>query len=39
MIFYCPNNTKHIVRKALENFGGEAKTYQFTKHGLTTWKI
>jgi len=39
MIFYCPNNTKHIVRKALESFGGEAKTYQFTKHGLTTWKI
>lgn len=39
MIFYCPNNTKYAVMKALETFGGVQKSYQFTKHGLKTWRI
>jgi D-glycero-alpha-D-manno-heptose-7-phosphate kinase len=39
MIFYCPGNTKHKVVKGLKKFGGQHKSYQFTKHGLTTWTI
>lgn len=38
MMFYCPNNTRYQVRAALEKFGGQFKDFQFTKHGLTTWK-
>ena len=37
MIFYCPVNTKYRVMKSLEPFGGQARQYQFTDHGLTTW--
>jgi len=39
MIFYCPKNTKHKVREALTEFGGESRRYQFTEHGLKTWSI
>ncbi len=39
MIFYCPNNTKYAVRKALAAFGGINRSYSFTKHGLKTWRI
>ena len=39
MIFYCPNNTRYAVINALNNFGGAIKKYQFTKYGLTTWKV
>ncbi|HLU16635.1 MAG TPA: hypothetical protein VKZ76_01145 [Edaphocola sp.] len=39
MIFYCPNNTKFAVRKALAPYGGSDRLYSFTKHGLKTWKI
>ena len=39
MIFYCPANTKYNVLKALGNFGGKPKDYQFVKHGLKTWTV
>lgn len=39
MIFYCPRNTKYRVMKNLEKFGGMARNYQFTKHGLKTWTV
>lgn len=39
MIFYCPSNSKHAVKKQLEQFGGIAQPYQFTKSGLETWTI
>lgn len=39
MIFYCPNNTRSKVIKALSKFGGEAKRYEFTTSGLNTWTI
>lgn len=39
MVFYCPNNTKYAVSKALAHFGGIHRNYQFTKHGLKTWRI
>ncbi len=39
MIFYCPANTKYNVIKALENFGGIYRNYQFVGHGLKTWTI
>jgi D-glycero-alpha-D-manno-heptose-7-phosphate kinase len=38
MIFYCPNNTRYNVIKALTPFGGAFKRYRFTERGLTTWK-
>ncbi|RQO31774.1 dehydrogenase [Taibaiella sp. KBW10] len=37
MIFYCPNNTKYAVQKALSHFGGQFYPYQFVKNGLVTW--
>ncbi|MGZ8559252.1 MAG: dehydrogenase, partial [Chitinophagaceae bacterium] len=39
MIFYCPANTRYKVIETLESFGGYCKNYQFTKHGLTTWRV
>jgi D-glycero-alpha-D-manno-heptose-7-phosphate kinase len=39
MIFYCPGNTRYKVMKALESFGGNFKRYQFTEHGVHSWKI
>ncbi len=37
MMFYCPNNNKQNVAKALESFGGTAQVVKFTKQGLITW--
>ncbi|MFI5195524.1 MAG: dehydrogenase [Chitinophagales bacterium] len=39
MMFYCPANTRHAVKKALEHFGGSISPYQFTESGLFTWHI
>lgn len=39
MFFYCPGNTRYAVIKALEEFGGAAQRYQFTKNGLQNWTI
>ena len=39
MFFYCPENTRHAVIKALESKGGFVKRYQFTNEGLTSWTI
>ena len=39
MMLYCPDVTKYHVMDALHKFGGDCKSYQFTKHGLTTWTI
>jgi D-glycero-alpha-D-manno-heptose-7-phosphate kinase len=39
MIFYCPNNTRSEVVKAIEAFGGQVKRYEFTERGLNTWTI
>jgi D-glycero-alpha-D-manno-heptose-7-phosphate kinase len=39
MFFYCPNNTRHKVIEALSQFGGEVKNYNFSKMGLTSWKV
>lgn len=39
MIFYCPGISKYRVIKSLEKFGGLARNYQFTKHGLKTWTV
>ncbi len=38
VFFYCPNNTKFEVIKALDNLGGRVQPYTFTKKGLETWK-
>jgi D-glycero-alpha-D-manno-heptose-7-phosphate kinase len=39
MIFYCPANSRYKVIETLESFGGYCRNYQFTKHGLTTWRV
>ncbi len=39
MFFYCPENTRFNVIKALEEKGGKSQRYQFTEEGLTTWTI
>jgi D-glycero-alpha-D-manno-heptose-7-phosphate kinase len=39
IFFYCPENTRSKVIEALKKFGGEAKRYEFTTQGLTTWTI
>ena len=39
MVFYCPKNTRYKVMQALSKFKGEFKKYQFTKNGLTTWRM
>ena len=39
MTFYCPNNTRYEVMKAMDKFGGYFKQYQFVDHGLSTWTI
>lgn len=39
MIFYCPNNSKYQVIKAISKFGGEIKPFNFVEEGITTWSI
>lgn len=39
MFFYCPGNTRNSVINALKSFGGQAKRYEFTPKGLTTYCI
>ena len=39
MFFYCPGNSRTHVIEALKRFGGQAKRYEFTGKGLTTWTI
>jgi D-glycero-alpha-D-manno-heptose-7-phosphate kinase len=37
MFFYCPGNSRYSVINALEQFGGHARRYEFTRTGLETW--
>ena len=37
VFFYCPNNTKFEVARALSTLGGYVQPYTFTKKGLETW--
>lgn len=39
MFFYCPDITRHAVIDRLEQFGGQAKRYDFTAEGLKTWTM
>lgn len=39
MMFYCPNNTRYQVQKALAEHGGEFRNYQFTDKGLFSWQL
>jgi D-glycero-alpha-D-manno-heptose-7-phosphate kinase len=39
MIFYCPNNARYQVVKALAKFNGVPHRYEFTNTGLTSWSI
>lgn len=39
MIFYAEEAKRYDVIKALGKFGGQAKRYEFSKEGLTTWTV
>jgi D-glycero-alpha-D-manno-heptose-7-phosphate kinase len=39
MMFYCPNNKRYNVKKALEGFGGNFRSYQFTERGMSSWQV
>jgi D-glycero-alpha-D-manno-heptose-7-phosphate kinase len=39
IFFYCPGNTRSKVIESLKKFGGQAKRYEFTTKGLSTWTI
>jgi D-glycero-alpha-D-manno-heptose-7-phosphate kinase len=39
MLFYCPANTRFRVTKALEQFGGQTRRFEFTTSGLRSWTI
>jgi len=39
MTLYCPGNTRYMVIQALNKFGGAFRRFQFTKYGLTSWKV
>lgn len=39
IFFYCPNNTRYSVIKALGKFGGSVRRFEFTKSGLETWRF
>jgi len=39
MIFYAEEANRYNVIKALGKFGGQAKRYDFSKEGLTTWTV
>jgi D-glycero-alpha-D-manno-heptose-7-phosphate kinase len=39
MIFFCPENSRNKVIKAVEKHGGMIKRFDFVDIGLTTWTI
>jgi D-glycero-alpha-D-manno-heptose-7-phosphate kinase len=39
MMFYCPANSRFGVKEALLRFGGNFTPFQFTQHGVFSWKI
>jgi len=39
MIFFCPENSRNKVVKAVEEHGGVIKRFDFVENGLTTWTI
>jgi len=39
MILYCPGTSRHKVQKALAETDGTFRSFQFTKHGMSSWSI
>jgi len=39
MILYCPGTSRHKVMKSLEGTDGTFRSFQFTRHGMTSWTI
>jgi len=39
IILYCPGTSRHKVQKALAETDGEFRSFQFTKHGMSSWSI
>lgn len=38
MLFYCPNDSRYLVKSSLEKNGGHFVRFRFTPDGLYTWK-
>jgi D-glycero-alpha-D-manno-heptose-7-phosphate kinase len=39
IFFFCPGNSRFKVVESLHKFGGNVHPFQFTKTGLSSWKI
>jgi D-glycero-alpha-D-manno-heptose-7-phosphate kinase len=39
IFFYCPVEKRYDVIKALQQFGGSVRRFEFTKGGLVTWQF
>ena len=39
IFFFCPGNSRFKVVESLHKFGGNIHPFQFTKSGLSSWKI
>jgi D-glycero-alpha-D-manno-heptose-7-phosphate kinase len=39
IFFYCPVAKRYDVIKALQEFGGSVRRFEFTKQGLETWQF
>jgi D-glycero-alpha-D-manno-heptose-7-phosphate kinase len=39
IMFYCQDEGKHKLMKALKKFGGEFRSFEFTKFGLESWTV
>ncbi len=39
MMFYCPANTRHEVKKVLQSLGGSISPYQFVERGMVSWRV
>ena len=39
MFFYCPENKRYAVIEALQKHKGYFLNFQFTKHGVQSWRI
>jgi len=39
MFFFCPDDSRYRVIEQLKRFNGTVTPFEFTKNGLSTWKI
>ncbi len=39
MMFYVPGTARYQVAKVLNSYGGEVRSFNFTKQGMTSWTM